>query len=208
MDTYFGGIFLIDPRATDSRKYIYSPYDNNVYPHLNFLFFDKKNKYRSLYKADKDIVFKWLEEKYTNGEFGFQGIFNDLNAAQNFKNLFISKPENIVTISIHLPVTEFDELANWTEQELEVQNPKRGNNIYENLKKKISNNLNGQALGFDLLETYYGVVYNMLYETDENLEKIMNVATFNEYGLISTYEDACKAKQFSEDRNIWLIKRH
>ena len=51
-------------------------------------------------------------------------MFCDADTAKQFRDLFMRNPQATAVISIHIPVFEFNELANWTEQELEAQNPK------------------------------------------------------------------------------------
>lgn len=212
MNTYFGGIFLID---TTPVKFLgklcicFSPITNHTYPHFDFLFaLDKKHKYDHLYKSDHEAVHNWLKFKEESGDYGFQSVFNDLQTAIDFKNNFIVDTINVATISIHLPVEEFAELSEWTEQELKIQNPKRGNEVYECLKRKETKYNDGTEIGYDLLETYYGTIYNMHYETEENFKSITQVSQLNQYGLLPNYESAIKGKEFSEDRNVWQIRLH
>lgn len=135
----------------------------------------------------------WVDTAFNEDRFGWPNIWLNLQDAQEYYKRYLQAIPQVKLLAIGIPTHYFDECLEASEPD-----PGRGKaGLYLRLLKPQKLDQLDKALGFELLNVEYGNVnHSFLCNHLEKEYQTMGL-TFNEHGLLATYEDAKRAEEFT-----------
>lgn len=213
MDFYFGGYFIIE--STHPKEWM----GNNQFPNLiktpshcicnlhpdsiclNWVKSEKNEitDYQNKLKlSDMDFDnFRMDCDKYFNEDlFAWQSVFTDYKAAEYFLYKYLQAVPNLDIFSI-ATTADFREKYLKEEEKIGTLENMVPSGIYLSLKKNELVNIKEGFIGFDILGFEYGSCHSFICNSLEKEYSDKLGIKLNENGLIESFEDACKATEFT-----------
>ena len=226
MEYYLGGYYIIylknDNEFLDSKVvWTVSNCINNLLASINSLTWvtsseNDKNVIKNIIGINDNqfnILQNWIDQKFNDKEFTFSGTFKNIEVAREFIEKFVIKKENIKLMSIFLSEEYVEDFIkdNCDSEQSEDE-------ICSTVGLKIKEGNAGKLRGYDLLGYDMGGDFHSLHchsLKNELIDKFK--IRFNEYELISSYQDSVKVFDFFNNEqatvtpvrwDIWKIKEY
>ena len=183
---------------------------------INFSIFDSwtqswvkqsldESEKQELNLSDEKIkeIKKWTESKFDN----LPNLFQNLQDAKEFKNLFLNNVPNLEIYSINFSEIDTYLLINEFAEEVGTENYNCNNGDFvlrKNLLNKIFENENEKFIGFDLIGVECdGSFHSFLCgDTSEILNEKFGL-TLNEFGLFDKIIDTIELREFLKNEDYF-----
>jgi hypothetical protein len=212
---YVGGYFLVEGADLDDwvdgsllpkRRWDLSPCLNMLHPAFCSLSWfgaspDEREKYRKHLGLDE----KWyaamqndVESQFDKERIGWGEMFLDLETARGHAAAYLGKVPDVKLFMVALEASHRERL-------LRDEAPEEGNGvpgIYLMLKSGIRADLSNGVRGYDVLGYDLGSFHSFACNQLEGIFHERLGLTFNENGLLKSYEDAEKASELVDTGDI------